>query len=552
MYKLLIVDDLPVIVDGLLELFEGLAFSELEVKKAYSGEEALNALSLQRFDIVLSDIKMPGIEGIQLLREIKTRWPDCKVIFLTGYNEFQYAKDAMTYGAFDYILKVESDDKIVDAVERAIAKLEEERGQERLVRQAHASMRKALPSLQKDYLMGLLQGKPATRAELEELFRELAIPLDPWLPVHVLIGRIDAWKDMFTAPDKALLAYGMQNIGDEWLSRGARCQSVVFELSRIVWLIQPIAADDGADKAFRYAEGVLEAVQATCKRLLGLSVSFAIGREAAEWEEIADRFHAVKYKLAQGHGLLHEVVLVDRGRDEESSGEEKSGFRDGIYHSRVQLLTGCLENNHREPFYKLYAELTAVWNDPCAPGERKTELYHALSAFFLFYLHRNKDVCEYANTQLDLEPLFGRSDAMPWKELTPYYRRLADCFFEWNETRGALLPAEVVNKVHRYIEKHIATDISLTALADNVGLNPSYLSRLYKQMTGIGLSKYIGDYRNVAAQNMLLNTPMKVGDIAAALGYNSALAFIRFFKKQNGATPQEYRTISSARQAESQ
>ena len=100
--------------------------------------------------------------------------------------------------------------------------------------------------------------------------------------------------------------------------------------------------------------------------------------------------------------------------------------------------------------------------------------------------------------------------------------------FEWNAIRGTELPAEVVGKVHRYIEEHIADDISLTAIGDYVSLNPSYLSRLYKQITGIGLSKYVNDYRNVIAKDMLLNTSMKVNEIAAKLGYNSALAFIRF------------------------
>lgn len=122
MYRLLIVDDLPIIVDGLLELFEQTAHLELDVMKAYSGEEALEVLQNHRIDIVISDIKMPGLEGIELLREIKSQWPSCKVIFLTGYNEFHYARSAITYGGFEYILKVESDEKIIESVERAIEK----------------------------------------------------------------------------------------------------------------------------------------------------------------------------------------------------------------------------------------------------------------------------------------------------------------------------------------------------------------------------------------------------------------------------------------------
>src|SRR4029453_10745700 len=186
MYRLLIVDDLPIIVDGLLELFEQTEHLQLEVMKAYSGEEALEVLYHHRIDIVVSDIKMPGIEGIELLQEIKLQWPACKVIFLTGYNDFQYARNAITYGGFDYILKVESDEKIIQSLERAIEKLEEEQDQAQMITRAQSKMRLALPSLQKEYMWGLFQGKQVTESQLEQIFKEFNIPLDASMPVYLL------------------------------------------------------------------------------------------------------------------------------------------------------------------------------------------------------------------------------------------------------------------------------------------------------------------------------------------------------------------------------
>lgn len=553
MYRLLIVDDLPIIVDGLLELFEQTGHLQLEVMSAYSGEEALKILSERRIDIVVSDIKMPGIEGIELLQEIKSQWPACKVIFLTGYNEFHYARNAITYGGFDYILKVESDEKIIGSVERAIAKIEEEQDQMQIVTRAQSRMRLALPSLQKEYMWGLFQGKQVTESELRQAFKEIDIPLDAAQPVYLLLGRVDAWKEMFTMPDKALLTYALQNIGDEYLSAQVRSYSVVFELSKIVWIIQPKASDESSGqtgsldwvRAHRYTSGILESVQATCRKLLRLSVSFLFGSEAIEWSGLSNRFHSLKYGLMQGHGLLHEVIMTDKDIQKADGPDKAEGYHDGVYHARVQLLMTCLENNHREQFNKLFVELTSIWNDPDVPHERKTELYHSLSSVFLFYLHKYRDIRDYVNLQVDLDRLFRHDDSASWPGLIEYYWQIADCFFEWNALRGSQLPTEVVDKVHRYIEEHISTDISLTALADYVGLNPSYLSRLYKQMTGIGLSKYVNDYKNVTAKDMLLNTPMKVNEIAAQLGYSSALAFIRFFKKQNEVTPQEFRVSRS-------
>jgi two-component system response regulator YesN len=554
MYRLLIVDDLPIIVDGLLELFEQTHHLQLEVMKAYSGEEALEVLSHHRIDIVISDIKMPGLEGIELLQEIKSQWPACKVIFLTGYNDFQYARSAITFGGFDYILKVESDEKIIQSVERAIEKIEEENNQEQMIARAQSKMRLALPSLQKEYMWGLFQGKQVTDSQLEQAFKEIDIELDATRPVYLLIGRVDAWREMFTTPDKALLTYALQNICDEYLSSHVRCYSVVFELSKIVWMIQPKVSDplsaDAIDdqdwvRAHRYTSGILETVQETCKRLLGLSVSFLLGNEATTWDNVSDRFHSIKYGLMQGHGLFNEVILTDKDIQKNEDGNKYGSYHDGFYHARVQLLMSCLENNHREQFNKLYVELTSIWNDPGITYERKTELYHSLSAVFLFYIHKNREIRDYMNTQMELDKLYRHGDSASWTELIQYFWQMADCFFEWNAMRGTQLPTEVVNKVHRYIEEHIATDISLNALADYVSLNPSYLSRLYKQITGIGLSKYVNDYRNLTAKDMLLNTSMKVNEIAAALGYNSALAFIRFFKKQNETTPQDYRMARS-------
>ncbi|BBH23240.1 hypothetical protein Back11_45850 [Paenibacillus baekrokdamisoli] len=560
MYRLLIVDDLPVIVDGLLELFEQTEYLQLEVMKAYSGEEALEVLSLHRIDIVVSDIKMPGIEGIELLQEIKSQWPACKVIFLTGYNDFQYAKNALTHGGFDYILKVESDEKIIQSVERAMEKIEEEQDQVQMIARAQSKMRLALPSLQKEYMWELFQGKQAMESQLRQAFKEIDIPLDAAMPVYLLIGRIDTWKEMFTTTDKALLTYALQNICDEYLSTQVRSYSVVFELTKIVWMIQPKATDElSADsssldwiRAHRYTSGILENIQGTCKKLLGLSVSFLLGSEAALWNNLSDRFHSIKYGLVQGHGIFNEVIMTDKDIQKKEMRDKAGNYLDSFYHARVQLLMSFLENNHRDQFNKLYVELTAIWNDPGTPNERKIELYHSLSAVFLFYIHKNRDIRDYINTQLDLDKLYRYGDSTSWPELIQYYWQMADCFFEWNTLRGTQLPTEVVNKVHRYIEEHVSTDISLTALADYVSLNPSYLSRLYKRITGVSLSKYVNDYKNLIAKDMLLNTSMKVNEIAAGLGYNSALAFIRFFKKQNEMTPQDFRMARCQSQMQGQ
>ena len=116
MYRILIVDDEEVIVNGLYSMLSNFNTMELDVYKAYSGEEAIQWLARTRMDIVLTDIHMPEINGLQLLKEIKTRWPWCRVIFLTGHNEFEYAYKAIQYNGVRYLLKTEGYNKIIKTV----------------------------------------------------------------------------------------------------------------------------------------------------------------------------------------------------------------------------------------------------------------------------------------------------------------------------------------------------------------------------------------------------------------------------------------------------
>ncbi|MFL1675690.1 response regulator [Paenibacillus dendritiformis] len=550
MRRLLIVDDLPIIVDGLLELFQTTKHLELEVMKAYSGEEALQIMRSHRVDIVISDIKMPGLEGIELLQIIQEDWPACKVIFLTGYNDFHYIRSAMAYGGFDYILKVESDDKIISSVERAMAKLDEEGDQLRMLERATERARQALPLLQKEYIWELLQGKQEVAAERARHLRELGIPLQADRPILLLLGRVDTWKESFTPLDKALLLYGVQNIAEEYAASQMQCYSCVCDNSRIVWLLQP--RDTGPleaaawQKGYSHISAMLENIQQTCQRLLRVSVSFALSSEPTNWTMISERFHMLKYCFVYGLGLSPAVIVTDSDLLKLQEGEEEAN--DYCHHTRLQLLLQCLENNHREEFNNLYLHLTTVWTDDSHAYGRKMELYHSLASIFLSCMDQNEPFRQEVHAKLDATLLYQKDEAVSWPDVKQYFWNLADCFFTRQAAQGGQVPADLVKKVHRFIEEHLSHDISLIAIADHVGLNPSYFSRLYKQLTGIGLSDYINEYRNLKAKEWLLNSPMKVNEIAAALGYNSALAFIRFFKKQNQATPQEYRLQRQARE----
>ncbi|MBP1988728.1 response regulator [Paenibacillus eucommiae] len=547
MYRLLIVDDLPIITDGLVELFQKQQHLQLEVYKAYSGLEALELLKRHRIDIVLSDILMPGLDGIELLREIRSHWHACKVIMLTSHSDFEYVQSALSLGGLAYILKTEGDDKIILAVEKAIQMLHEEHDARKLIEKAKVHMKLAIPSLQREYLWSILQGKKVDSELLTEHFVNIQLPLHTDFPLLLLICRVDDWKEITKAPDKALLIYAVQNIVEEFLNEHAHLISLVYESSKIVWIIQPKSQEDGDwDKTFHYVNGMLESIQRTCRHILKLFVSFALSSHEVTWTELADRFHALKFLLVRGLGGRKETLLTEQNIPMAASHSSYSGLvseqkpRNFQLQNKMPLLLHGLENGSEEEYYRLYEELSPIFTEESIPRLQKIELYHALSYVFLTLINKYK-LEKVLKEQIDLNQLIVFDEQVLWETWHRYFLHLAVFIFQWYKNEQEESTHEIVIKVHEYIETHISRDISLNQLADQVHLNPSYLSRLYKQITGNGLSEYLMEFRDRRAKELLKESHLKVHEIAATLGYNSSHAFIRFFKKQNRMTPQEYR-----------
>jgi len=229
MIRLLIVDNERPIVDSLIDLFAPGGKPELETYAAYSAAEALEWLGRTKIDIVLSDIRMPGMDGLELQREIVKQWPSCKVVFLTGYDDFEYIQQGMRNGGVDYLLKTESPDEILRAVNKAAEELYEAVEAERLVLLAENQMRRAMPLLLNEYMLEMIHGDPESMRRRGERFAEWQVPLEADGDVMLVIGRVDDWRDELGAADKQLMLFAIRNIAEEFLAKSTRCVSVIWE-----------------------------------------------------------------------------------------------------------------------------------------------------------------------------------------------------------------------------------------------------------------------------------------------------------------------------------
>lgn len=126
MYRLLIVDDQPDLVDDLAETLPWRELGIEAVYRAYSAHEALDIVRTNPVDVVVTDIRMPGMSGLDLMREIRRSWKNIRCILLSGYSDFEYARSGIRHQADDYLLKPVEDDQLLEAVRRALRQLDEQ------------------------------------------------------------------------------------------------------------------------------------------------------------------------------------------------------------------------------------------------------------------------------------------------------------------------------------------------------------------------------------------------------------------------------------------
>ncbi|MBW7452934.1 response regulator [Paenibacillus sepulcri] len=549
MYNLLVVDDEPRIVNGLYEQFQDWKQGELGVYRAYSSMEALRILGTTKMDIVVTDIHMPGMSGIEMQKEIIKLWPRCHVIFLTGYSDFEYVQSAMRDGGLDYILKIEGDEPILAAVSKAIKLLQEELVSGQLLDRARQQLQAANSLIQKEYLTSLLQGELSAKSISQDRFNDMQIPLAAEEDVLLVIGRVDRWPDHISQSDQPLLMYAIQNVASEYLSTLA---SISFSMkpSHLILLIQPIAASrkpgrEDCDKCLAFVQGMMSDIQETCRTHLQLPVSLAISSHFCSWTATAAQNLKLERLFQQGLGHGQEMLLTDLKPLEPSAAMLQGMSRQdialklsSIRHLETGLLSG--QKDKFTEVYKDISETARILQTSPAHYSFVVEIQYALAAMYLAYIN-HWGFLGPVSEAMDIRLLLQGGSFRSWEEADAYYRELSDILFKQRTDDQKNRTQKVLMAVNQYIENHLSEDLSLEALASHVYLHPTYLSRLYKQITGVRISDYLKDMRLTKAKELLANPRMKIHEVAVLVGFESAHYFTKVFKKEMLVTPQEYR-----------
>ena len=534
MYSVLIVDDEKMIRDdvyGLLSMEESL---ELDLTTAASGVEAQAILEKRKIDIVIMDINMPQMSGLELYDIVRERWPFCKVIFLTGYSDFDYVYKVHKHAK--YVLKAEEDEKILEALRESVEEIENSLLLERLTDLQREQQKKPLLHERSMFLRELFEGYRGLSQLTGELSVQLGINLDPEKEVYYLLLRHEAWycenyqeqqnstQDCYQLLERYFLDF----------MRGAFFE---YNTNYIVLLLQPEKLLH-EETIVKMLAGAGELFQKALKKNLGRTVSILVGERPVTLSQLLQEFIGICDRMIwlSGEELVQEGLQKEALAKETLPEHKKQELMQMLWRLEYYL-EGMEEENSLNVLRQLQTELQSVksMHDLFA-----LEAYCTISSRLIGWIKR-LELHEELAFRVGTLNLYNVSMHANWQDAFGYLRHVAESIFSLKNQSVEKQTEDVVNQVKKYIVEHLDGDTSLYNLAEQVHFSQEYLLRIFKKKEGITILQYINDLKLAAAKQLLTDSELQVREIADRLGFASQGYFGRFFRNKTGLTPNAYR-----------
>lgn len=534
--NLLIVDDEREIVSWLEEMFRYDFDREIGVYTARSGRAALELLNRVKFDVVLTDIHMPQMDGITLFHKVKENWPRCRTVFLTGYQNFDDVYQVFQHRDVRYVLKSERDEVIIKAVSDAFDDIVTEMEEERILRLQKEKLQMANLWLQKNFMQEVLTGR-LTEEGVQKAVCELEFPIDIQREMLIFLLRVDAAGEGEYVQTENLASLLGENIPEK-----LRCYIYIQENRHVFLFIQPKEWEDRDWECLRtIGRGAVEYVQEVFKNTYGVTFSAVMKGSPVTLDQFAAASARMKQIMVGYVGKNHGLILQEESMERE---EEEAPSQNII--TRIPMLKSFLELGKQKEYYGLLGECAVDISEKSRHDVYALEVYYSIATLLLQFINENRMYMQLA-FKIGFYKLMKADEHENWPEAGQFLFEVSRAIFELLGDKENTLTERALTRVIHYIDEHLSEDLPLQTLADIGGFNASYLSRLFKQTNDQTITEYICGRRMEKAKKLLVESDDKIQDISAETGYISSQSFARAFRSYTGLSPAEYRELNARR-----
>ncbi len=539
MILMLVVDDQPHQLEDIKKMITDSGLSEIGVITAQSAYEALGILKNEQIDIVLTDIRMPEMSGIELIEKIRQTDRHVRCVLLSGYAEFEYAQQALKLRTESYLMKPVDEEELLATLGKLMRDIQAEREEERRAHQMNYAYREQLPLVREYLVRQLLNGKRYSNAVLEKRLESLGVSLKPGDPYMLLVIRLSDDLAGYDDGDLSLIRYGITNIAEEVFGSTFHILHTSDGREETVLIVWPAASAGSAltnDTLTAQFESLAKDVQRSIYRYLKHVVSVGVVGIVKPFPELLPELHARARTIVRSYA------------------GEMSGYFASLSDLPEPSLRGSIESLHcppslshllesrrwaqsKEKLNMVFRELEEKWDES---EEYAQEAFFLIAASLQYAAHRRGR---------ELGAMMGGTHRrVDERAILANKERFKSWVFQALEQiitayEDESLPSNrnIVDRVTRYIETNLDKDLSLTSISDEVGLHPSYLSKVFKTESGTTISEYLTKHRMDQAVALIRDTDMKVYEVAKRVGYATPHYFIRLFIRHFGLTPQDYR-----------
>lgn len=538
MYRVLIIDDEEPLREAIRILGDWKGLGVGEVLEATDGQMGLELIAKHQVDLVMVDMKMPGMSGAELLQVLEQDYPDLPAIVISGYNDFEYTRQAIRSKVVDYLLKPINRHDLNAALRKAVDLLEARRVRESEFINRNITLNMSLPKLKEKMYLSIIDR--SFRSQTNEAFLPLIGADDPDNRFAAVVLRMLNMEKVRSArfhSDVDLLHFAVANMLNE--IAGEYFQAFSFASPRQDRELIVILTMKGAyqeDIVYRCLHQMNKAL-AALQDLLGIVAIAGIGTPCTGIMEIASSYETAKAAISgidllklKGYSVTNTVV--------------KPSKEIAPITGRIQLFRAALEAGNSAGAKSILSEDLRKWS----------------SEGFFTIGEADQTIARFIIMMNDMSLELGvPRDKLPIMEEHPIrFMRLSEDFVNYEQFSKLLDDALhfyleqirmtqttfEIGDIKAYIDNRYYEDIKISMFADKYFLSREYIMKLFKQQFGCGIHEYVQRIRMDKAKELLDDPTLKIQDISERLGYKDKNYFSKAFRNYFSVSPTEYRAAS--------
>ncbi|WP_171655612.1 response regulator [Paenibacillus foliorum] len=523
MYKVIIIDDDCIIRRGLIQL---IPWNEHGFELAGSSDNGKDGLELIRKvqpHLIITDIRMPFMNGLELTEIVKEEYPHIKIIMLTSYDDFDFAKQALKLKVFDYLLKPFDNETIIKAAASAMHELAYEY-------RISQKVTEALPILRQKFLEKLINGKLSEYEIVSGAeFLELALP-DTSYVTMVLKADDYSYSEYPSRFGKEMLKYCVLNVAEETL--GSKGQGILFDsVEDEVVMICFIKENEeqAKEKAFLIAEDIRRNIE----NFLKTTITAAIGGVYQTYEGISYSYKDAQAALEIRHILGTNRVIRRFEYIEPTGSMDISNLKNEfILNVKLSFLDKALLN------------LTAIERSILEAKNVSLLEVQRISMEITLLLYKEMEIYTKGDESLDL----AFRKIQQFQTVHNIFLFIADLittFIPIIHSKSDSQTKRIINQAVVYMKSYFYYEnLSLQDVAKTVHISPTYLSIIFKKEMNINFSDYLQTIRMNEAKELFRNSNLKTYEVAERVGFSNPQYFSVWFKKNTGMSPKDFKSQS--------